>query len=381
MTNEYPALEPARSAKACFLGDVRLTGTRDDALFSDELRAFTSAHDLCCANFEGAAAHAGAATNKRAGPAVLQGAGAAKRVRESGVNLVTLANNHAMDYGEAGLAATLEAFQGVPCIGAAMSAPLAYAPYVTTIGGVKLGFLSLTERQYGTLGDGARGAGCAWINDPRVLNSIRFLRAECNHVIVLCHAGLEEVDQPLPQWRALYRRFADAGASVIVGTHPHVPQGWERYKDTLIFYSLGNAAWEPGSDFPDQRSLCLSVTFPLNGLPSYEIVPVAYEGGSLTLLEDADFSARMDAMNRTLAVDADYEAAAAAICRAFYEGIALPDFFTITGSLPGGLFQRVKNAVKLIVRKPALNRPLLLSMLENESYRWAVEHALRTGAR
>lgn len=389
-----PTASTPREATACFLGDVRLLSGRADSLLSPDVQAAFSAHDIRCVNFEGAAHHAPAVTRKKAGPALLQGETAASRVIAAGVNLVTLANNHAMDYGAEGLRATLAAFGGasVPCIGAGLSASLANAPFVVTVNGVKLGFLAFTERQYGTLagepsmGDGkGEGAGTAWINGSGVLNSIRFLRAQCNHVIVLAHAGLEEVSQPLPGWRALYRRFADAGASVVVGSHPHVPQGWERYKNALLFYSLGNAAWEPASDFPDARSLLLSLTLPRNGVPSFTLKTVVYDASAGQLFfapheSAAPLDAMLAAQNAVLLDGARYRAEVRRICLSFYEQIALPDFFTVTGSLPGGGFQRVKNAAKQVLRKPALNAPLLLSMLENESYRWAVEEALRAAA-
>ena len=58
--------------------------------------------------------------------------------------------------------------------------------------------------------------------------------------VVNLHWGYEHTDVPAPFQRYLARRLVEAGASLIIGHHPHVPQGWEVYRDTPVFYSLGN---------------------------------------------------------------------------------------------------------------------------------------------
>lgn len=368
-----------RRVRILFMGDVRLYDEYGGALFDEDMQRLSDECNLRICNFEGTAYHEDAVTKKKAGPAVMQGKAAAARVTEAGVNLVSLANNHVMDYGEDGLAATLTAFSGVPVIGAGRRPQDAYRPYVTEINGVKLGFLAVSERQYGTL-DGSRSAGTAWISAAQTLDNIRYLCTECAHVIVLCHAGLEDVEQPLPEWRALYRRFIDAGATAVVGCHPHVQQGWERYKNGVIFYSLGNAAWEPMDEFASQKSLVATVTLDNRACIDFSVQPVEYRSGRLGFDESAETRARLDGINRVLWDESAYDKAAKRICRKFFTEVALPDFYTITGALPGDGWQQLKNAGKLILRKRAVNEPLLLHMLENESYRYAVCNALRTDA-
>ena len=365
-----------RQARILFAGDFRLFDAYAGELLAPDMQALADACNVRCCNFEGTAYHENAVTHKKAGPAVMQGSDAASRILMSGFNLVTLANNHVMDYGINGLTATLAALSSVPVIGAGLRPQDAYRPYVTEVNGVKLGFLSVTERQYGTL-DGTLDAGTAWVCAPQTVNNIRFLCAECAHVIVVCHAGLEDVSQPLPQWRALYRQFIDAGATAVVCHHPHVPQGWERYKNGVIFYSLGNAAWEPAEEFASQKSLVATVTLDNHKLLDFSVQPVEYRDGRMHFDDTPETAEHLAGLNRVLHDPAAYALAAKRICRAFFEEIALPDFFTITGALPGNGWQQIKNAGKLILRKRALNEPLLRSMLDNESYRYAVSNALR----
>jgi poly-gamma-glutamate synthesis protein (capsule biosynthesis protein) len=73
-----------------------------------------------------------------------------------------------------------------------------------------------------------------------VLKDIDSLGNEADYVVVSCHWGIEFVDFPSPNIKRLARQMADAGADIILGHHPHVPQGIEKYKDSIIFYSLGN---------------------------------------------------------------------------------------------------------------------------------------------
>ena len=61
---------------------------------------------------------------------------------------------------------------------------------------------------------------------------------------MVCHAGLEKVNYPLPEFREQYKRFIDYGADAIIAHHPHVVQGWEYYNNKLIAYSLGNFIWQ-----------------------------------------------------------------------------------------------------------------------------------------
>ena len=364
-------LTQPRFASVAFFGDIRLTGPRQAGLLDPAVRDFSDAHALRCCNFEGAVPHEGAVIEKTAGPAVMQGPDAAARVLDAGFNLITLANNHMMDYGAPGLDATVRALSAAALLGAGDTPPMGYRPYIVTVNGVKLGFLACSEKQHGVL-DGSRQAGVAWICHPRMMNDIRYLRAECDHVIVLPHAGLEDVTQPLPEWRALYRRFIDAGASAVIGSHPHAPQGYERYKRGIIVYSLGNAAWEPEEEFAERCSLLASVRFPAGGEPELTVRPLVFSAGHIRFDDSPGTAARMDEINRVLMDDTAYHTAVAEMTEAFYRQVALPDFFTVTGALPGNGWQRTKNAAKLLLRKPALNESLLLHMLENESYRWAV---------
>jgi len=66
------------------------------------------------------------------------------------------------------------------------------------------------------------------------------LKAEVNFVVLIAYAGVEDIYFPIKEWRERYKRLCDIGVDVIIGRHPHVPQGYEKHNDSIILYSLGD---------------------------------------------------------------------------------------------------------------------------------------------
>lgn len=91
--------------------------------------------------------------------------------------------------------------------------------------------LNACEAQYGEIDSEGREvkAGYAWISDPIIEKNIIKLRKDCDFVLVFSHAGLEHFPIPQKEWRTKYRHFCDLGADLVIGAHPHVPQGYENY--------------------------------------------------------------------------------------------------------------------------------------------------------
>lgn len=147
------------------------------------------------------------------------------------VEAVSLANNHSHDYFQAGFDDTVANFQKA-------HVPVFYqnAPCVTTIHGVRVVLLGdcTVVGENTTVIDGT---------PQRVLREIRRYKTPGNIVIVVMHWGSELAVVPFPWQQALGRNFIDAGADAVVGAHPHVVQGIERYKGRYIAYSLGNFAF------------------------------------------------------------------------------------------------------------------------------------------
>jgi poly-gamma-glutamate capsule biosynthesis protein CapA/YwtB (metallophosphatase superfamily) len=208
--------------------------------------------DVTAANMEGTFTERGSAERKlyvfRTPPRHAVG------LREAGIDVVSLGNNHAMDYGREGLVDTLAALDaaGVKHSGAGLTEAEARQPAFVEARGLRLAFLSYNAVLEATFASGS-GAGVARASAAAIREDVSAARAEADIVIVSLHAGREYTDEPTSEQRTLGRAAIDAGALVVLGHHPHVLQGWERYGNGIIVYSLGNFVFD--LDYDDYETL------------------------------------------------------------------------------------------------------------------------------
>ncbi|MGO8757740.1 MAG: CapA family protein [Terracidiphilus sp.] len=181
-------------------------------------------------------------------------------LKASGIKIVSFANNHVMDQGWAGFAESRDHLKeiGLLFAGTSDNAATAWQPVITEANGIRVGWLGMTRWLNGNRNpekpdqpqvnfypypgeaNGAPGA-----DEATVLNAIKAARAQCDLLVVSVHWGIEYATAPRPEDIDLAHKMLEAGASVIVGAHPHVLQPIETYRtqdgrDTVIFYSLGN---------------------------------------------------------------------------------------------------------------------------------------------
>ncbi len=206
-----------------------------------------SAADVTMVNLETAITTGGAPAPKQfhfRAPAT-----ALTALADGGVDVATMANNHAVDYGPGGLQDTLAAIatSPIPVIGIGKDAAQAYAPYTTTVNGVRLAILAASQVHDWTLGaytatDSHPGIASA-VSD-RLVAAVKAAEQQADVVVVYLHWGIEYTDCPSAEQRGLADRLAAAGATAVVGTHAHVLQGagW-RPDGTYVAYGLGNYFW------------------------------------------------------------------------------------------------------------------------------------------
>jgi poly-gamma-glutamate synthesis protein (capsule biosynthesis protein) len=172
-----------------------------------------------------------------------------------GLDVVSVANNHALDQGVPGLLDTLRALDGggIFHVGAGSSETEARRPVIFDIGGTKVGFIGYLENQlvfnlyFHDFAVGDR-AGCAQLNAEDIAEDIGRLRPLVDLLIVSVHWG-ENYAPITRSQQELGRYIIEHGADVVAGHHPHVEQAIERHENGIIFYSLGNYAWgAPGHD-------------------------------------------------------------------------------------------------------------------------------------
>ena len=170
----------------------------------------------------------------------------------AGVDIVSTANNHALDRGPVGVVRTIEALRKAKLewVGTQTGGELARAYAVTEVGGMKIAWIACTKTTNGIPDDLDQvmqcGTGTAV---DKLIGRLRGTRGKPKvaAVIVTPHWGKEYVHQPREYQEKLARRWIDAGALAVVGSHPHVVQPWTKLtaedgREGLVFYSLGNFA-------------------------------------------------------------------------------------------------------------------------------------------
>jgi poly-gamma-glutamate synthesis protein (capsule biosynthesis protein) len=170
----------------------------------------------------------------------------------SGVDVVSVANNHGADYGPAGLADTLRAKRTSPIavVGVGEDRTSAFTPHRVSVRGTDLAFFaadaSFREGASSVWEAGADSPGiaAARAGRPRVLlRAVRAASRRDDVVVVYLHWGAELQPCPTPKQRTAARALAEAGADVIVGTHAHVQLGSGWLGESYVNYGLGNFVW------------------------------------------------------------------------------------------------------------------------------------------
>ncbi|MGH9162728.1 MAG: CapA family protein, partial [Vicinamibacteraceae bacterium] len=226
------------------VGDLSFEGPRADRPASKWFTAVAPAFretDLAIGNLESPLVEGGTAIP---GKCTLRGTTKwAAVLREAGIGLVTLANNHTMDYGETGLRSTIAALEkeGLQYVGAGLDIASACAPVLLDVRGVRVACLGRTIVPVSPpIGAGRTKPGVAFLDRDETVASLRRCRRDADLVLLLLHWGLEQYRHPSPAQRRLARDLVQAGADAIVGHHPHVTQGFERIGSAVVAYSLGN---------------------------------------------------------------------------------------------------------------------------------------------
>jgi poly-gamma-glutamate synthesis protein (capsule biosynthesis protein) len=192
----------------------------------------------------------------------------------AGFDLVTLANNHALDFGQAGLDGTLSTLQdlGVAAIGAGPSREAAHRPAIFNLNGVRVAVLGYAAARWNGSADVPATDQLAWAKPAAVQADVRAVRDQVDLVVVLLHAGAEYATVPSQGQVAVAHAAIDAGADLVAGHHTHVTQTVERYKQGLIVYGLGDALFDIPRSAAMQGDL-LRVHATREGLTQVELWP------------------------------------------------------------------------------------------------------------
>jgi poly-gamma-glutamate capsule biosynthesis protein CapA/YwtB (metallophosphatase superfamily) len=215
-------------------------------------------------------------------------------LRGGSVDVVSMANNHGMDYGEPGLRDSLAAARRYrfPVIGIGLDGKRAYAPYRRTVNGQRIAILAATQvlddHLISTWTAGPGKPGLASAKDvPRLVQEVRRARRTSDTVVVFLHWGVELEQCPTGDQRTLARQLVAAGADVVVGGHAHRLLGAGKMGKALIGYGLGNFVWYGTSELSTQTGV-LRVTATGRRIDAYSWVPARIVDGVPRPLSGAD---------------------------------------------------------------------------------------------
>lgn len=274
-----------------FGGDVHFQGALATRLAADPetalapLEPLFAGADIVMVNLETAVGVSGTPEKKayvfRAPPSAF------RALRAAHVDVVTMANNHGVDYGLGVIEESLEAAdaESVVVVGAGRNAHDAYAPFLVERNGERIAIFGATqvldeelERRW-TATDTKPGlASAKHAGVRRLLAAVRSARPDRDLVVVYLHWGTELVDCPTPAQRGLMRALVAAGADVIVGSHAHVLLGRGYFHRAFVHYGLGNFAFY-ARRFPTTRTGALLLTVRGRNVTAASWRPAMIAGG------------------------------------------------------------------------------------------------------
>ena len=185
------------------------------------------------------------------------------------INLLTLANNHIMDHGVAGLNSTLSVLKnnGISYIGIGDDATTASAPVIQVINNKKIGIYACVEHEFSAVSASQKGANAY---DPlESFDHVQTLKNECDYVIVLFHGGKEHFRYPSPNLQRICHKFVEKGANIVLCQHSHCIGCKEDYHQSTIIYGQGNFLFD-GSESEFWKTgllVCINENFKIDYIP------------------------------------------------------------------------------------------------------------------
>ena len=286
--DELPAFThpiPDNSIELVAVGDIMLGGTAEEIMLREgfsypftQIQPLLSDADIVIGNLEGPLTTLCQSPLEDGDKEYLFRSlpdGVAPALKRAGFNLLNLANNHILDYGVEGMQQTMQSLKRykIRYVGAGKNRQQARRGTIMQTRSGSVGFLSYSLTFPESFWATEDRPGTAFGHKEQIQQDITRLKSQADVVVVSFHWGREKTTELRPYQPDLGRAAIDAGASLVIGHHPHVLQAFERYRNGLIMYSLGNFVF--GSYSPDaQYSVIARVILHQQAFHSIEITPI-----------------------------------------------------------------------------------------------------------
>ncbi|RLB63698.1 MAG: CapA family protein [Deltaproteobacteria bacterium] len=286
------------SIRLAAVGDLLLTAdpgggpSRGLEALSCQIRDLFASCDLVFANLESTLPGKGRVPTE---PLVLSSEKQIQSLKDSGINIVTLGNNHAFDCLDEGFQKLTDVLNGldIPWCGAGLDYEEASRPIIAEVNGVSVALLGVVDKSSGpySFADDST-SGVVSLNVERICQSIKNLKEKVDHVVISPHWGMERFRIPSLEQIEQAHAFVDANASMVLGHHPHVPQGLEFYSEAPIAYSMGNflantVYWSHGDHLTwsrfEQTGMILLAEINTDSVLNVEQIPVFDDGVTISI--------------------------------------------------------------------------------------------------
>ena len=290
------------SIKLFFCGDILIN---NDIKISEELTSVIKSCDAAICNLEGPLIGKDSNKGVKIGPYLNQNESAIKLLAKSGFNIFNLANNHILDYGFSGLQATISEIKRLKkeYIGAGFSNEEIYLPKIIQINDIKVLIISGCENGFGCSQHYDNTKGYAYLYSNFINEIIDEYKTCVDYIILNAHAGVEMLEIPSIELREYYQNLCDKGVDVIIGHHPHIPQGIESYNGSLIFYSLGNFIFEHKTIHKDiNQSFGVRLLLEKATI-TYDIIYTKKINNTLNVVNEKEVSFSLEKLSSLLNID------------------------------------------------------------------------------
>ncbi|OGM97462.1 MAG: hypothetical protein A2735_01885 [Candidatus Yanofskybacteria bacterium RIFCSPHIGHO2_01_FULL_41_21] len=265
-----------------FVGDIMLSRsvgalmtTKNDYLWPfRQIADFLNGADLTFANLETPVSNRGVKVGSiysfRSDPKVVSG------LIFAGFDILSVANNHAWDYGRDAFSDTLYhlAEAGISYVGGGHNEYEAHTGVIKKVGKTDVGFLGYTNLLPKSVSATGDSAGVAVLDEVKMVDDIQLMKSRSKLVVVSFHWGEEYIPVHNALQEEIAHKAIDAGADLIIGHHPHVVEDVEQYKGKYIVYSLGNFVFDQNFSVETMTGLAVKVWLKDSKINRLEKIPI-----------------------------------------------------------------------------------------------------------
>ncbi|TCO79438.1 poly-gamma-glutamate synthesis protein (capsule biosynthesis protein) [Marinisporobacter balticus] len=272
----------SRNVEVCFVGDILLDrGVRKKLNEKGydypylKVKKILNEADVTFGNLENPITNRGTAVYKRRDLIFRGDNQNAKFLKEAGFDILNLTNNHAMDYRSTGIDDTINHLKKVDIKPLGVVKPSQkIKPLMIQKKGVHLGFLGYSIFPPEGYIYSRDRADILRVDNNAFGNEIKRAKKACDFLVVSFHWGKEYEVFPSDHQKEMAHKAIDCGADLVIGHHPHVLQGVEKYKDKLIFYSLGNFIFDRQIQNGVDETVIVDLYINKNGYKEIRCIPI-----------------------------------------------------------------------------------------------------------